>query len=524
MTTPEKLKKRREKAQVERDAFQPLLDDVHRYVLPFRKSTRHTGKGEQRVDDVFDHTAIDSAFRFAGRIQQDLWPAGQENFSLEPGAIVRDPKERERMAKPLEDVTLVAQAFFDDGDWDMAFHEMALDLTGGTGLILMNGPNKYDPEKLWEPIAVPLDEVMLEGGANNKISGIFWTRKMSVRVLRETWPEAEFGEKLAKLEKDKPENEVEINCDTVFVPEKLRWTMVIWCKDQESALFESQSRTCPWLTPRYHRLTGETYGRGVAHLAMPTIKTTNTAARLQLQAASIAMLGIYTAVDDGVFNPDLSPLEPGAFWKVSRNGGALGPSVSRFPDPRLDLSNLVLKEMQMGVKATMMDQALPPEAAAVRSATEILERVKRLAADHLGAYGRLVREIVVPAVRRTIELAYDRALLPQEIAIDQLLVRVKVKSPIALAREAQRVEKIIQWLQMVLMILAQVGAPDRIGRIARLEPALSDIGRDLGVPSQYVVTADEREAMDKQEQEAAIAAATAAAAMSGAPGVEGMPT
>jgi hypothetical protein len=81
---------------------------------------------------------------------------------------------------------------------------------------------------------------------------------------------------------------------------------------------------------------------------------------------------------------------------------------------------------------------------------------------------------------------------------------------------------------MVLMILAQAGAPDRIGRIAKLEQALSDIGRDLGVPSQYVVTADEREAMDKQEQEAALAAAAAAAAMSGAapgaaPGMEGMP-
>lgn len=512
MFTPKELKPRREAAKKERDAIQPMLDDIYRFVLPFRKTTRTTGQGEARVDQVFDHTAMDSAFRFAGKIQQDLWPAGQENFGLEPGPLVRDIRQREAMAGPLEAVTQIAQAFFDDGDWDMAFHEMALDLVAGTGAILMNGPDKRDPDKLWEPISVPIEELLLESGPNNKISGIFWTRKMSVRVLRDTWPEAELGKDLTDLLKDKPETEIDVHVDTVFDHTARRWRMLVWCDKQENVLFPSQSRTCPWLTPRYHRLTGETMGRGVAHLAMPTIKTANTAARLQLQAAAIAMLGIYTAVDDGVFNPDLSPLEPGIFWKVARNGGPMGPSVSRFPDPRLDLSNLVLKEMQMGVKATMMDQALPPEAAAVRSATEILERVKRLASDHLGAYGRLVKEIIIPAVKRVLELAYDRGLLPEEVAIDQLLVSVRVKSPIALAREAQRVQKVVEWLQMVLMIAAQTGNPQSAARVAKVEDALTEIGRALGVPSQFIVSAEERDAMDEQEAKQAAAMAAAAAA------------
>jgi hypothetical protein len=512
MYTPAKLKPRRDAAKKERDAFQPMLDDIHRYVLPFRKTTRNTGKGEERVDQQFDHTAMDSAFRFAGKVQQDLWPAGQQNFGLEPGPLVRDQSQREQMAKPLEAVTQIAQAFFDDGDWDMAFHEMALDLVGGTGAILMNGPPSAEPDKLWEPISVPIEELLLESGPNNKISGIYWTRKMSLRVFVDTWPEAEarLGEQLKKQLKDKPDAEIDVYVDTVHDRKEKRWKMLVWCDKQDKILFESQSRTCPWIIPRYHRLTGETYGRGVAHLAMPTIKTANTAARLQLQAAAIAMLGIYTAVDDGVFNPDLSPLEPGAFWKVGRNGGPMGPSVSRFPDPRLDLSNLVLKEMQMGVKATMMDQALPPEAAAVRSATEILERVKRLASDHLGAYGRLVKEIIVPAIKRVLELAYDRGLLPEEVTIDQLLVSVRVKSPIALAREAQRVEKIVEWLQMVLAIAAQTGNPQVATRVAKIEDALTEIGMALGVPSRFIVTADERKQADEDEA-AAMAAAAAAA-------------
>lgn len=170
-------------------------------------------------------------------------------------------------------------------------------------------------------------------------------------------------------------------------------------------------------------------------------------------------------------------------------------------DPRIDLGNLVLNDMRMGIKATMMDQSLPADGAAVRSATEILERVKRLASDHLGAYGRLIKEVTIPAVKRVLELAYNRGLIANEIPIDQLITRVRIKSPLSIAREAQRIEKIIQWLQMVLMILQ-----DRAGRVARLEEALSDIGRQLGVPPEYIVTNEQREAMDKAEQEQAQAA------------------
>jgi len=505
-----KLKARRNHAQRERDAFQPLLDEAYQYAIPFRKSTKNTGPAEKRVDQVFDHTAIDSAFRFAGKVQQDFWPAGQENFKLEPGPLVMDEGEREQFIKQLGPISKVAQAFFEDGDWDMAFHEMALDLSAGTGAILMNPAT--DPELLWEPISVPINELLIEQGPNNKLSGIFWTRKMTVRVLFDTWPEGKFGHDLKEMHRQKPEGELDVNVDTVYDRKSRRWHMLVWCDKQDTIIFSSQSRTCPWLIPRYFRVPGETMGRGPVMLAMPTIKTVNTAARLQLQAAAIAMLGIYTAIDDGVFNPDLAAVQPGTFWKVARNGGTLGPSVNRFPDPRLDLQNIVLNDLRMGVKATMMDQSLPADGAAVRSATEILERVKRLASDHLGAYGRLIKEVTIPAIKRVLELAYNRGLIRNEIPIDQLITKVKIQSPLSIAREAQRIEKIIQWLQMVLMILQQ-GA----SRVAHIEVALSDIGRQLGVPDNYIVTSDERKKMDEAAaQTAALQAAAAAAGVTGA--------
>lgn len=494
------LDQRRKAAKTERDAFQPLLDEAFQYAIPYRRSTRDTGDGDKRVNQVYDHTAIDSAFRFAGKMQQDFWPAGQDNFAIEPGPMILKKKDREYFAQQLEPISAVCGAFFEDGDWDMAFHEMALELSAGTGAILMN-PSE-DPETLWEPVGVPIDELLLENGPNNKVSGIFWTRKRTRRVIKDTWPDGKYSQAFYDALKAKPEEKIDVHTDAIWHRKRRKWRLITWIKDDEPVIDEKQSYTCPWLTPRYFRVPGETYGRGPVMLAMPTIKTLNTTARLQLQAAAIAMLGIYTAVDDGVFNPDLAVLQPGKFWKVARNGGALGPSVNRFPDPQLDLSNMVLNEMRMGVKATMMDQSLPPDGAAVRSATEIMERVKRLASDHLGAYGRLVKEITIPAVKRVIELAFNRGLITTDIKIDQLITRVRIKSPLAIAREAARVEKNIQWLQMVLMLLQQ-GAT----RVAKIEDMLCDIGRDLGVPNRYIVTSDERDQMDKTQQQAAAAQA-----------------
>ncbi len=513
--TTAQLKARREAAKRERDRFQPLLDEAYQYAIPLRKGTKDSGTGEKRVDQVFDSTAMTSAMRFAGKYQQDLWPPEQRNFALEPGPYVRDPKTRERHAAELEIVSDVLQSFFDTGDWDMAFHEMALDLVAGTGAILCNPAE--DIEELWSPISVAMDEVMLEGGPDNKISGIYWDRKMTVRVLMESWPKGEFDKAIRDM---KPEAEIDVHVDTVLERNSQgvkRWRTIVWSpKQPDKRIWADENRTCPWITPRYIRVPGETYGRGLAMLAMPEIKTLNTAKRIQLMAAAIAMLGIYTAVDDGVFNPDLSPLEPGAFWKVARNGGTMGPSVSRFPDPRLDMSMLVIENMQNNVRDILMDNGLPTDNAAVKSPTEILQRVQRMADDHLGAFGRQIHEVVVPAVRRTMELAYNKQLLPREIKIDHLLTKIRVKSPLAIAREAARLKNIMQWLEMVLAVCgaAQINPQ----KIAEIEAVLLEAATMMGVPEKFKTSSDKREKIEKEEQAMKLAAAAAGAMTGQMPG------
>ena len=231
-----------------------------------------------------------------------------------------------------------------------------------------------------------------------------------------------------------------------------------------------------------------------------------------LQAAAIAMLGIYTAIDDGVFNPDNSPLTPGVFWKVARNGGVLGPSVARFPDPRIDLSGLMIDKLQLQVKSAMNDKALPAETGAVRSPTEIIERVKQIAFDDVGAFGRLVHEGVVPVVKRAVEIAYDLGLLGQELNIDDFITKVSVRSPMAMARQQMRSESILQYGQIVGQLFQD--QPGMIDQLLHRDRAAQHVARALMVPDDVVPTDKERKEIAEaqaQQQAAAVAAQAVAA-------------
>lgn len=505
-----RLKRFKSKAEKEYQSMKPLLDEAFDYAIPFRKGSSD-GTGQARVNKAFDQTAIVGAFRFAGRLWQDF--VSEEMFKLKPGDIL--PKNIKDGLRPeLEKYTAVLTALCSNGEFDLAFHEMGLDLAASTGaMLIQQGEDKDNPVDF---ITVPIDELRLLGGPKGNVIGTFWDRKWPVWQIKEEYEDdkSRFGEKLKDLIKNKPEDEITLSVATLYDRKTKRWITSTWAECDDVIFREEKTRTNPWITPRYFRVPGETMGRGVIMLAMPSIKTLNTAQSLSLQSAAIALLGIWTAVDDGVFNPDMSDIEPGAIWTVARNGGVLGPSIQRMQDPRIDVSNIILNDLRMAVQSTMMDQSLPPDGASVRSATEILERVKRLASDHTGAFGRLVYEIIVPLARRLLEIASNLNLVEKGLDIDQLLVQVNVSSPIATSRAAQRMEKIVQFAEMCLAILQE-----RAGSVVKLEEALEHIGHELGVPSEFVVTDEERKVMREREEQ--IATMTAAAQAMGQAQAEG---
>src|SRR5262245_58768345 len=126
-----KLKKRIERAWEHKRLWIPILDEVYRYVLPYRDSlhrpatgggTHHSQPGAPRTDFVFDATAVAGSMRFAGRIQSDVTPTETPFFELKAGPLI--PKdERKQLDERLEVVSEITHAVLSTGNFHTASHE-----------------------------------------------------------------------------------------------------------------------------------------------------------------------------------------------------------------------------------------------------------------------------------------------------------------------------------------------------------------------------------------------------------------
>jgi hypothetical protein len=482
-----------------------LLDELHEYVLPYRApSGTPAASTRGRVDRIFDGTASKAAFRFAGRMAQDVTPAFQNFFELKIGPYLEVEGDQKKQYE--EELALISRkvtAVLEGADFAVASGEMYLDLFGGTGAMLML---EHERDVL-RFVSVPVSEIALREDGHGKVNGVYWTKQYVAEDVPALWPEdrMKLSPRLAKLIRDEPDTLVMICQASEYDPKAGQWAFSAFEPDHcdEGAIFQTHERTSPWLTPRFYKVPGEAMGRGPGLMGLPTAKTLNKVTELTIKAAAFAILGLWLYKNDRVFNPKTAVMKPGAMWAVGSTGGSMGASVQRLEVPgRFDISNLILQDLREAVKQIMLDDTLPPDSGAVRSATEIVERMKRLAADLSSAYARLVLEIIRPLVQRVIDVLFRRKLISTNLTIDQLLLRVEVISPIAKLQQAQDVSSIVEWLQIQLSL----GGQELMMLTSKVEEIFGDIGRKLGVSEKYI-----RSEADKKKLQQAVAAMIAQA-------------
>lgn len=488
-----------------------LLDELYEFVIPYRApSGSRAASTTGRVDRIFDGTASKAAFRFAGRMSQDVTPEGFFDLKIGPYLEVTGD-EKKQIEEDLAIITRKVSAVLEGADFEVASGEMYLDLFGGTGAMLML-EHERDVMRF---VSVPVSEIALRENGHGKVNGIYWEKKHQAEDVPGLWSKPRISDRLAKLINENPSETVTIMQACEFDEEAGQWIFTAFEPDHakdDGAIYETREDTCPWLTPRFYKVPGEPMGRGPGLMGLPTAKTLNKVTELTIKAAAFAILGLWVYKNDRVFNPKTAVMKPGAMWAVGSTGGSMGASVQRLDVPgRFDISNLILQDLRESVKQTMLDDTLPPDSGAVRSATEIVERMKRLSADLSGAYSRLLLEIVRPLVQRVMDILFRRKLIKTSLKIDQLLLKVAVVSPIAKLRQAQDVSSIVEWLQ----IIVSIGGPQMMMLVAKVEDIFTEIGRKLGIPEKLIRSDAEKKKI--QELVATIIAQAQAAAASAPP-------
>ncbi len=497
-----------------------IYAQVYPYMMPFRQPKKGS-EGAARMEHLFDETSVNSTFRGAGQLQQDLFPPGHALFALEPGPLPRVLARKARaggdqegeaaahqLARDLANIAEQIRPYFQVGDWDNATAEFCLDLYAGTGVMLILEGDNDRPVRF---VTLPFEECALEPGPYGDISALYWKTMMSRRAIKAAFPKGAFpGRFLDQLEKDAG-GEVELRQDFTQDQKTKKWHLTVWLEESETPVARQIYRTRPFIAARYFRVPGETYGRGPAMLALPTAKTMNKIMELTLKAAAIQLLGIWGYRPGGSFNPDTARLAPGQFWPMQATGGVMGPDVTRLDVSagRIDIANIVLGELRTQLQQALHDERLPEGGATPLSASEVMARMSKVKANYVGAFGRMINEIIPVVIPRVIELLYTKGLLATDLKIDQLLVAVRVISPLAQALKADEHKMTVEAMNLVATLEGPQGVPRRF----KLDDLVPDILSDLGVEPEHVRTGPELAAYDQQAAQQAQAMAMMQAAL-----------
>lgn len=490
---------RSKKAFARKDLWRTIYEDCYRYALPQRNlyDGYYEGHvpGQNKMNMVFDSTAIHSTQRFANRIQSGLFPPYKKWCRLEPGDDI--PPERRAEVQQALDIYLDKMfTVLRQSNFDLAIGEFLLDLCVGTAVMLIQEGDDVNPISF---TSIPQYLIALEEGPSGTVDNVYRKYKLRVEAIKREFPDAEMPETLLNLMKTKPQEQVELTEAVIIDPERKDYCYhLVYEKTGEELIYKRMNET-PWVVSRYMKVAGEVFGRGPLTTAIPDIKTLNKTLELLLKNASIACAGVYTAADDGVINPSNIRITPGSIIPVARNGGPQGASLAPLPrSGDFNVSQIVINDLRVNIKKTLLDDTLPPDNMSARSATEIVERMKELAQNMGSAFGRLITETMVPIVTRVLSIMDRKGLIQLPLKVNGLEVKVVPISPLAKAQNLEEINEIMQFVQ----IAGSLGP----GGIAEMKPDLiaTYIGDKLGIPSSLRTTPQEKQAIIQQSMQMAM--------------------
>ena len=487
---------REAKAQARKDEWRSIYQDCYEYALPQRNlyNGYWEGKtpGQNKMQRVFDSTAMSSTKRFANRMQAGLFPPNRHWCKLEPGSAI-PVQDRARAQEILDAYVDIMFDQLRQTSFDLAMGEFLLDLCVGTAVMMVMPGDEVTPIRF---TAVPQYLVAVEEGANGTIDNVY--RKLRIRgeSLQREYPDVQITPELADAIERRPSEELDLFDAIVFDQESGRYHYhVIWPhKSQELVYREMESS--PFIVARFSKTAGEVYGRGPLVDAIADIKTLNKTLELVLKNASLAISGVFLAADDGVLNPQNIKIQPGAIIPVARNGGPGGASLAPLPRAGdFNTSQILLQDLRVNIKKIMMDDTLPPDTMSARSATEIAQRQAELATNLGSAFGRLMTEIMNPLVSRVLFVLDRQGLIDLPLKVNGVQIKVVPVSPLAEAPKMEEVNKVLNFMQ-----IAQAMGPAGATAINTQE-AIAFIAEKMGIDQRVLNSAEEQEMMQMQMQQ-----------------------
>lgn len=485
--------------------WEPMLRACYNAAMPLRNPYAVSSDGSpqgvktassQAKNVLYDSTLAYNAQRLANHIKSELMPSEQEWVTFAPGVLVPDSQKKQATAD-LQTIQKQAFAALQISNFDSAVGEWLLELiVTGTGCMLkLNGGDEM-------PVAwatVTQGQVGLEESPLGYID--FITRKyyMTVEEVEKLWRDAKLSEALQKIKDDDKEGTQYVNLiDVCYYDQKdEKWYYDVIFIDttasstqEPDVIVKRTYNTAQWVIARWSKMAGQERGRGPVEMALPDHMTLNRIKELLLKNASLGVSGVWMTKDAAFFNANNLTIKPGAIIPVRSTGGPNGASLARLDvGGDLQLAQLVIEDLINSIQRIMLNNSLPDEVGPVRSATEIMARLRQLQQELGTPFTRILYEGVSQIMQIVVSDLVDRGVIqvPQAKALkfNRGVVKLQFTSPLAQSQRMREVETLIQAVQMTAGML-----PEMAAQLVPLSFKVEDIGswiaEKLGVDAKLV--------------------------------------
>ena len=479
------LLKRFSKAQDNYNLTRSLHQDAAEYSAPQRETFSMHSKGQAKNTHIFDSTAITGTEQFANRIQSGLMPSWMNWMNLVPGDEIPD-EDRAAVKKELERVTKTFFTHLNHSNFYTELPPALTDLAIGTGALLIEEGAFDRQEPLLKFTNVPLSELYPETPPGGKLESIWRKHEMEIRHVLRTWPDAVLTEKLQDQLDKKPCSKITILNGMLFNPEDRMYWNVIMHEGSKHVLFTQDFKTQRLVGFRWHVIPGETYGRGPIISILPDIKTVNKVKEFGLRHAAIQIAGMYTGVNDGIFNPHTVTIAPGTIIPVGSNASA-NPSLTAItPSGDPGLSSFIIADLQASINRALFAQPLGEITDPTKTATEVIIRNQEMLKNSGASLGRLKTELVEQVVAACIDILRGRGKVA-DIVVDGREITIKQESPLAKAEDLEDFQNSQVWFSNV----SQLPEAVLIGSV-KVEELPGYWAEKLGVPEKLIRSENER--------------------------------
>ncbi len=454
ISAPEKVQPRFDKAFTYGDKWYSLNSDLYEYFLPNRNLFDDQEEGQNKMDKIFDGTALEAIQEGANKLVSNVAPPWRRWAKVEASEKLKekigDQFDEDTLRENLDEQAKIAFDYLHRSNFDSMIFETFLDLLIGTGTIHID--ENFGADEFDNPInfrSMPIKGVAYEDGPNGDVETHWMKYKEKARNIERKWRGFKASPEMKAKIKDDPNCDVSL-CGGVVYHDGSYYGL-LWVKGEDRFSWtQNYEYSSPLVTERWSRAAGENRGRGPAVQTYPDVRSLNKAKEFVLQKAAIDLAGMYTAVDDGVTNPYNISISPGVVIPVASNDRG-NPSISRLDTTNdLRLAQFEIVELQQSIKKAFFNDLRDPDGP-VRSATEVAIEARELTKRIGSSFGR-INNMLSKILKRVFYILQKKGLVDfGESGLYDGFTTIKFTSPLATAQDQDDLLAVQQAVEFTAM-------------------------------------------------------------------------